>query len=536
MPSACIATYFLGARIHNPTTGLVGAAFLASSPAWLFQIVQPMSDVPAAALWTCALLAATTGAAAIAGITAALALLIRPNLFPLAASAAIVLFAWTHDSLPEFSLRTRTRRAFVFAITASLGIVGVATMQWRLYGHPFASGHGSFTELFAVGNIPANVHDYSVRMLRGEMPVLIVAASCLAALILTRRSTSLPPIARACRLLLITAVPVLICYVPYGVFPDWSYLRFLLPAFPFAFIVVGTLVSEASVRVPSQARGVVLVLTLVAVVSANVTIAKREATFDLHTYESRYQTAGRYLEAVLPRDVVIVMSQQSVGAHFYTGLPILRWDLLNADLDAALGTLAGLGRHPVLLVRGLGGAAAPRAVPDLESRAPRLAFTRDLRHDHTRAVRRSRRSRRRRRGLGRSQRTGLTCERTGLTSERTDLPRSTAVTSRGHRGFFLVVGIRLQDELANAILRGGVTRDWAEQCKAPSLAIDRERPCGERDVATVPASTLPDGEANQLQSSQRAVDEMQFGLSQLSGRVVLLVRRDFHDHGVLHRW
>ncbi|HKE83420.1 MAG TPA: hypothetical protein VKB50_06690 [Vicinamibacterales bacterium] len=345
-----IATYFLGARIHNPTTGLVGAAFLASSPAWLFQIVQPMSDVPAAALWTCALLAATTGAAAIAGITAALALLIRPNLFPLAASAAIVLFAWTHDSLPEFSLRTRTRRAFVFAITASLGIVGVATMQWRLYGHPFASGHGSFTELFAVGNIPANVHDYSVRMLRGEMPVLIVAASCLAALILTRRSTSLPPIARACRLLLITAVPVLICYVPYGVFPDWSYLRFLLPAFPFAFIVVGTLVSEASDCVPSQARGVVLVLTLVAVVSANVTIAKREATFDLHTYESRYQTAGRYLEAVLPRDVVIVTSQQSVGAHFYTGLPILRWDLLNADLDAALGTLAGLGRHPVLLV------------------------------------------------------------------------------------------------------------------------------------------------------------------------------------------
>jgi hypothetical protein len=144
-------------------------------------------------------------------------------------------------------------------------------------------------------------------------------------------------------------VPLLISYLPYGVFPDWSYLRFLMPAFPVAFAAAGALVVNACRRLPGAVRGPLLVLTLVACCSADIAIARRYAAFDMHRYESRYRTAGRYLAEVLPADAVIVTSQESASAHFYTGLPILRWDFLS-NLDAAVNTLIAAGRHPVLLV------------------------------------------------------------------------------------------------------------------------------------------------------------------------------------------
>jgi hypothetical protein len=168
--------------------------------------------------------------------------------------------------------------------------------------------------------------------------------------------------------LLVVAAPLLVCYLPYGVFPDWSYVRFLMPVFPAAFIAVGALVANASLGVPGSVRGPLLVLTLVACCSADVVIARRYAAFDMHRYESRYRTAGRYLAEVLPRDAVIVTSQESASAHYYTGLPILRWDFL-ADLDAAVDTLIAAGRHPVLLVEDW-------EEPVLRARFPRSALAR----------------------------------------------------------------------------------------------------------------------------------------------------------------
>ena len=40
------------------------------------------------------------------------------------------------------------------------------------------------------------------------------------------------------------AFVLLASYLPYGVFPDWAYLRFLLPALPTAWALVGALVGE----------------------------------------------------------------------------------------------------------------------------------------------------------------------------------------------------------------------------------------------------------------------------------------------------
>jgi len=347
-----LTTYLLGARLHGRICGVVAAALMTTSPIWLFQIVQPMSDVPAAALWTMALLAATSGAAIGAGLASSAAILMRPNLFLLGASVLVVLF-YSHASRAsrQSGLRTRATTLAAFAATAAIGPLLVAALQWRLYGSPLLSGHGTLSDLFAIGNIPTNVRDYAVRIFVGETPAIVASIVALTVLVATRRRAvaDAPFLSKPFGLLLVVAVPLLVCYLPYGVFPDWSYLRFLMPVFPAAFITVGALVANASLRIPGSARGPLLVLTLVGCCCADVVIAQRYAAFDMHRYESRYRTAGRYLAEVLPRDAVIVTSQESASAHYYTGLPILRWDFL-ADLDPAVETLVAAGRHPVLLV------------------------------------------------------------------------------------------------------------------------------------------------------------------------------------------
>ena len=75
-----------GAVLHGPLTGVVAALLLATSPIFLYQLLQPVSDVPAAAWWTLSLFLLTRAqrAAALgAGIAASMAVLTRPNLAPL---------------------------------------------------------------------------------------------------------------------------------------------------------------------------------------------------------------------------------------------------------------------------------------------------------------------------------------------------------------------------------------------------------------------------------------------------------------------
>ena len=79
------STYLLGARFSR-RVGLASAFLLACSPAFLFQLMQPMSDVPAAALWVLAAGTATSGkrrSPLMAGLAASAAIVVRPNLLPM---------------------------------------------------------------------------------------------------------------------------------------------------------------------------------------------------------------------------------------------------------------------------------------------------------------------------------------------------------------------------------------------------------------------------------------------------------------------
>jgi hypothetical protein len=146
------------------------------------------------------------------------------------------------------------------------------------------------------------------------------------------------------------ATPVLACYLAYGVFSDWAYLRFLLPIWPAAFAAAGAVIGNASLRLSPAIRTQVLLVVLTLVAARNVVTAAHEGSFTVWADASRYGTAGRYLDAVLPHNAVIVASQHSGSASYYTGRPVVRWDSLHVEFDEALDDLVRLGRRPVIVV------------------------------------------------------------------------------------------------------------------------------------------------------------------------------------------
>jgi hypothetical protein len=348
---AVFATYRVGARLHSRAAGVGAALLLATSPILLFQIVQPMSDVAVTAWWTVALLFALSplpNGPLAAGATAGLAVLTRPNLLPL---AAVIAFATVNWPRGRDERRRRLDRLVGFGAGIAPAVGAQFLMQWRLYGSPLASGYGAARDLYALSNIAPNATGYAQRLLHGETPALVLAAVSLAVLAAMRgRPVDAPPLKRSLVLATIAFAILAASYLPYGVFAEWSYLRFLLPAFPLVFVLIGAWFVTALGWLPRAIRAATFVCALAAAASVNVVRAGQELAFNMRRYESRYSLAGRYLASSLPANAVVVTSQHSGSARYYANLPILRWDQLDVDLDLAIAALHAMGRRPVLLV------------------------------------------------------------------------------------------------------------------------------------------------------------------------------------------
>ena len=88
-----LVTYGIGRRLGAETAGLIGAALVATSPPMLAMAMLVMTDVPVAAAWAGAFyfaLGSTVRSAAAAGTLSSVAVLIRPNLAPVAGAVALV--------------------------------------------------------------------------------------------------------------------------------------------------------------------------------------------------------------------------------------------------------------------------------------------------------------------------------------------------------------------------------------------------------------------------------------------------------------
>lgn len=319
---ATFSTGMIAARLAGGAAGTLAALLIATSPVFLYQAVQPMSDVPVTAAWMAcwALLARGSGirdqGSGAAGVACALAVLIRPNLAPLAA-------------VPLFAIGLNVRRLAMFSLPVAAAAAVLMWLQWQWYGSPFRSGYGAADELFAFTNIAANASRY-FGWLVTTAPILVTAPI---GVWLAWRTRPARPLAAF-------AVLVVAAYLVYAVFDVWSYLRFLLPAVAVAAVFTAVALAVMLQRMRGAARVAVLLALSLALVAHGVSQARTRDTFRLVDQQRRVSQAATFLTA-LPTHTVIMAGEQSGALRYYTGLSILRWDL--ASPESLISSLVALG-------------------------------------------------------------------------------------------------------------------------------------------------------------------------------------------------
>jgi hypothetical protein len=139
------ATYLLGSITVGRVAGMIAALILATSPAFDLQLTHgPMSDIPAMALWTVVLVLLprrSRNSAFLAGIVAGTAILVRPNLAPLALVPGAFL-VWNAAAKRQ-AQSLAIQRLLLFGIGSAPACFVVAYLNVYWYGSPMASGYGS---------------------------------------------------------------------------------------------------------------------------------------------------------------------------------------------------------------------------------------------------------------------------------------------------------------------------------------------------------------------------------------------------------
>ena len=333
------ATFVVASRL-SPRIGLASALVVAASPIFLYQLVQPMSDVPAAALWMLSV-ALVTGSRprhpALGGIAAAAAILVRPNLAPMAIPLTIFLLF-----RPERTWRDRISAATTFAVCAALGPAAVALIQSSFYGSPLNSGYGTLDVLFRLERVAPNATRYAAWLTETQTVVWLLALA----------APFLLPGAMTMLFMAMFLVNVA-GYLPYYVFDDWSFLRFLLPTLPLVMVLAMASVDAIARRIaPWTARPAVALVALILAVTY-VSEADARQAFRLHLLEARYERAGSFVNRRLPQNAIVITSSESGSVRFYSGRRTLVWDWLDPMwLDGAIAHLRMRGLEPFLLLEG----------------------------------------------------------------------------------------------------------------------------------------------------------------------------------------
>jgi len=284
-------TYRLGVLCGDGLAGGWAAVLLALSPTFLYQVVQPMSDVPCAMSWLAALVAASRGSAGASlgsGALCALAILIRPNLAPLALIVFVLTIAAGRSS--------RTRRALYFIAALVPGLVLLGWIQSVRYGSPVGSGYGAATNVFSVGYILPNLVRYPRWVTESHTPFIWLSllvpfwiARCAKDRLVAWTSAGV-------------ALAVWIAYLPYLVFQpnEWFYTRFLLPAIPI-MIVFAAAIALAGIRaLPAMWRVPAMTVLSLLVGGASLHFADKNGVFDLRNQERKYPLAGEFVRTKGP--------------------------------------------------------------------------------------------------------------------------------------------------------------------------------------------------------------------------------------------
>jgi hypothetical protein len=348
-------TFVAGRAIANPIAGAMAAVLIASSPATLYQVVQPMNDVTTAALWIATFGALVARRHAIAGVCCGVALLVRPNLLPLAAVAVLAtgIREWRSGRTLGGGAAAFTgfKPPLIFGVTALPFALAVLWLNHALYGSPFRTGYGQLEHLFGASVFPLNVSRYFRWLVETHTPFPLLAFA--APFLLAREKRADVGLATG---LILTTCFIYFLYTP---FDDWSFLRFLLPAIALMVVLASAVCVAAFERAfrrhpPARARYYAL-LPCAGVTAAIALFCLRTAddrlAFDLRFLEQRFRSAGIVVHERLPHNAVVLSVWDSGAVRFHGRKEALTWTGLDpAWLDRSMSWLEEHGYAPYILV------------------------------------------------------------------------------------------------------------------------------------------------------------------------------------------
>jgi hypothetical protein len=335
---AIFVAFLLGKRLAGSASGLMGAALLFTSPVFLYQLKEPMSDVPVTAWWLLAILLAAAPApwsALAGGLAASAAILTRPNLVPLAVVVATFVLMYS-----AAGFRERLRNAALFSVGVIPGCVSVGVLNSTLYGSPLASGYGSMSELFGVSYFWPNLSRYATWLIQTETPLVLLAPVAMVFINRIERRLSW--------LFVAFSAALYACYAFYLPFDSWTYLRFLLPAIALILMLTAACILHLSSQLSSSfTRAIVAALVV-------LFLAWRWESTGLKpppANERRYAVIGEYVRDQLPPNAILLSIIHSGSVRYYSGRTTLRWDWLPAEwLEPSLAFLRSNGYRPLLLI------------------------------------------------------------------------------------------------------------------------------------------------------------------------------------------
>jgi hypothetical protein len=333
------AVWLSGLRIADPLTAGIAAVLTSVSPTFLYQVVQPMSDVPAAALWLCALLAVRRGSTGdvVSGLCIGVAILVRPNLAPLA--AVVFLAGWR---LSPWTLQQAAR----FAVPIATGVAVLLYVQLARYGSPLASGYGRTSDLFGMEFVGTNLRQYPAWLTMTHGPTIWLAV--LAPLVLR-----LGPGRRFATGLMVLAACVWTLYIPYVAFQphEWHYTRFLLPAIVIMLLLSAVVLLRAIRLLLPETRTVVTAAALIALTFMMGRAAIDNGALHIHDAEQKYPVAGAAVVQRVGPGAWVLAGQHSGSLRLYAGSQTVRWDLVApGDLDHVLEILRARGARPIVVL------------------------------------------------------------------------------------------------------------------------------------------------------------------------------------------
>ena len=326
-----LGAFAIASHLGGPVAGAVASILTAASPIVLYQVVQPMNDVLTAALWIAAFALLIHRQHLAGGVLIGLAILVRPNLAPLAVVAALMPYALQQETPLRSVLRM---------ITGSVpGVIAMVYLNSALYGSLFGSGYGDAAQLFSLSHVGANAVNFGRTLFQTQN--IVPAIALLAPWVFSGEPRRLSLV------LLAAAAVVTAIYLLYRPYPEWWYLRFLIPA----LVLLLVLASAVTVRAATRARiGGVVPIAAVLLAILGVRAAGDRQAFDLQRLEGRYRDSAQAVVDRLPANAVLITVWQSGSVRFHAEREAVMWDSMDpAWLDRAVTWLSSRGLQPYFL-------------------------------------------------------------------------------------------------------------------------------------------------------------------------------------------